>query len=98
MKTLDHSKIYYKGLGQATEEECTRCLRRFTFFSVVSMVLLLITGITVCLGINDRALSVIDLLVAGFSAGTFFWLLMDDYPTINKFRLRLKEIEEGEEE
>lgn len=95
MKSLDHSKIYYKGLGQTNEEECTKCLGKLVLFFVISGVMLFFAVVLLTIGVTE--FTRMDCIVIGFAIGTFFWLMTDSYPTIQKFRLRLKEIEEGDE-
>lgn len=97
MKTLDHSKVYYKGVGQASEEDCSRCLKERYNLCILSLVLLLVDVVSLYLGYVDGSLKIFDYLVAGFSVGTFFWILFSNYLSIQKFRLRLKEIKEGDQ-
>lgn len=97
MKSLDHSKIYYKGLGQTNEEECVKKLRVYYryigLFCVVAV--LYIVAIWCCLTDPDNDKS--DCLMMGFGSGLLLMLIVDAYFCIVKYRLRLKEIKEGEE-
>lgn len=97
MKSLDHSKTYYKGLGQTNEEECGKKLRDcyrvigvFCFFAV-----LYVGAIWRCLTDPDN--DNLDCLIIGMGSGLLLNLILDVYYSIVRYRLRLKEIKEGEE-
>ena len=96
MKSLDHSKIYYKGLGQTNEEECRKELRvQYKFFGLGCLLAVLYTvAFWDCLTNPNNK---IDCLMVGMGSGILLSLFLIMYSPINKFRLRLKEIKEGEE-
>lgn len=97
MKSLDHSKIYYKGLGQTNEEECTKCLHKWVSFLVVSCVLMFLYVMVYCLVFNTSTYDNVDCIFVGFGGGLLFSIILDAYPRIQMYKLRLKEIKEGEE-
>lgn len=98
MKTLDHSKIYYKGLGQATEEECRKKLRvEYKFLGLFCVLAVLYTvAIWDCLTNPDN--DKLDCLMIGVGSGLMLSMFLIVYSHITEYRLRLKEIKEGEEE
>lgn len=97
MKSLDHSKIYYKGLGQTNEEQCRKVLRdEYTFFGAFCLLAVLYAvAIWDCLNNPDN--DKLDCLMIGMGSGLLLSAFLIVHSYINKYRLRLKEIKEGEE-
>lgn len=97
MKELDHSKIYYKGLGKANEEDCNRVLRKQYRFTGLVIVVAIFYVIAVWCCLTDPDNDKLDCLIIGSGSGMLLSVLLDCYSYIKRFRLRLKEIKEGEE-
>ena len=97
MKELDHSKIYYKGLGQATEEECTKYLHKWVLFLVVCCVLMFFYVMAYCFVFDTSTYDKTDCIIIGMGGGIVFSIIPDSYSRIQMYGLRLKEIKEGEE-
>lgn len=97
MKSLDHSKIYYKGLGQANEEQCRKVLRNKYRYLGACCLLAVLYAVAIwdCLTNPDN--DKLDCLMIGMGSGLVWSLFMIVHSDTNKFRLRLKEIKEGEE-
>lgn len=97
MKSLNHSKVYYKGLGQVTEEDCTRYLHKWMSFLVVSCVLMFFYVMVYCVVFDTSIYDNVDCIFLGFGGGLLFSIILDVCPRIQMYQLRLKEIKEGEE-
>lgn len=97
MKSLNHSKIYYKGLGQTNEEECRKELRfQYKFLGLFCLLAVLyIVAIWDCLTNPDN--DKLDCLMIGNGSGLSLSMFLIVHSYISEFRLRLKEIKEGEE-
>ena len=97
MKSLDHSKIYYKGLGQTNDEECRKELRyEYKFLGLFCLFAVLYSvAIWDCLTNPDN--DKLDCLMIGMGSGLLLSMFLIVHSYINKYRLRLKEIKEGEE-
>ena len=97
MKSLDHSKIFYKGLGQTNEEECRKKLRvEYKFLGLFCLLAVLYTvAIWVCLTDPDN--DKVDCLMTAIGSGLLFSMFLIVHSYITEYRLRLKEIKEGEE-
>lgn len=97
MKSLDHSKIYYKGLGQRNEEECRKVLRKeYRWVGLLCAVAVFYIVVIWCC-LTDPDFDKLDCLIMGICSGLLLSLILDLRTYIIRNRLRLKEIKEGEE-
>ena len=97
MKSLNHSKIYYKGLGQTNEEECRKELRDEYKYLGLCCLLMVLYIVAIWDGLTNPDNDKLDCLMIGMGLGLTFSLFLIVRSYITKYRLRLKEFKEGEE-
>lgn len=98
MKSLDHSKVYYKGLGNMGYHECLDCISRAKKSIVHILALFALFAFICCMLFQTHYLNADDFnlsfgIVFGYTLLGVI-LIVDE---LGKFKLRIKEIEGGEQ-
>lgn len=90
MKELDHSKVYYKGLGNADYSECLD--RIANMWKYICLAIVFTIGVFIASSLAIYTDNIGMTWIMGIYLGLFVSFLCDCFSTKKKFDLRLKEI------
>ena len=100
MMNLNHNSFIYRGLGDYNKDDCLKKIKQLIKLNCITVVLLVASVCLFGLMVMDSTPEpeYLDLVLVGVCIGLSIGNLTDFLTYVHRIVLRMKEIEEGDEE
>lgn len=97
---LNHNSLIYRGLGDCNKDDCLKKIKQLIKLNCITVVLLVASVCLFGLMVMDSTPEpeYLDLVLVGVCIGLAIGILFDFFTYLHRIMLRMKEIEEGDEE